>query len=322
MKSLRIGLIGAGRWMRWYHLPTIGYLGPTEGVVPVVIWNRTQQKARELAAEFGIQNVAESVHDLLTNYGIDGVIIAVSREITPTIIHAVNAAKIPFLVEKPPADGLDQARELDRIVTVPHLVAFNRVFSPIMQELKAIASKSNPYHMSCIFSRRHRTDSKFVFETGVHALANGHFFFGSGQLISTRKSRIDEKIMWWNATVAYESGPLAPNGITVEYSFAPWSGRAVERYNLIGPETTIDVFVQQHYAPDDEERIEISMAVDDELQYSTWTPGSIPELERAGYAEEHRTFYRLARKQLEGVFPDIHRTAELMSIADQINENI
>lgn len=319
MKPLRIGFIGAGRWMRWYHLPTMQCLAATERVVPTVIWNRTRSKAEELASTFDIHAVADSVADLLTNYDIDGVIIAVSRESAASMVRAASDAGVPFLVEKPPADSLEDARELDRIVTAPNLVAFNRVFSPVMVRLKEVLSEAHPYHMHCVFSRRHRTDALFVFETGIHAIMNGESLFGPGRLLSTTETPIGENVTLWRATIVHAPCAVAPQGVTVDYVFAPWSGRAVERYTLIGPESTVELFVNQHYAPDDNERIEISSAVEDDLRYAMWKPDDIPELERAGYAGEHRAFYRLVRNPKEQVFPDIHKTVELMAMAERIN---
>ena len=347
MKTLRIGLIGAGKWMRWYHLPTIRYLADTEMVVPAVIWNRTRRKAVQVAAEFSIGGVADSVDDLLTNYDIDGVLIAVSREIAASMVSAAAAAEIPFLVEKPPATSLTEARDLSRITTVPNLIAFNRVFTPVMQRLRELLPRVRPYHMSCVFARRRRDDPMFVFETGIHALANAESLFGPGRLISSSRDPAGAGCAYWRATVEHEVSPIAPSGITVDYLFAPWSGRAVERYQLIGPETTVEVFIRQHYAPDDEERIIVSTARtagdeggvagrpagDEGAAVTVWRPSDIPELERAGYVGEHRAFYVLVRDPglnfsgqrsfSERRFaPDIRRTVELMMLAERINGGI
>ena len=345
MKTLRIGLIGAGKWMRWYHLPTIRYLADAQMVVPAVIWNRTRSKAEELAAEFPIGSVADSVDDLLTNYEIDGVIIAVSRASAASMVGAAALAGIPFLVEKPPADSLQEARELARITTVPNLVAFNRVSTPIMQRVHELLPDVRPYHMSCIFTRRRRDDPMFVFETGIHALTNGEALFGTGQLVSSSRDTAGGSGAYWRATVEHAASLAAPGGITVDYLFAPWSGRAVERYQLIGPETTVEMFVRQHYAPDDEERIEISTAIphgttidlnaagDGGAPATVWRPGDISELERAGYAGQHRAFYTLLRDPTQNFagqqsfterqfVPDIRKTVELMALAEQINGGI
>jgi predicted dehydrogenase len=319
MKDLRIGFIGAGQWMRWYHLPTIRYLGHAEKVVPAVIWNRTRSKAEELAEEFSIENVADSVDDLLVNYKIDGVIIAVSRDTAATMVRSASRAGVPFLVEKPPADDLTEARELARITKVPNLVAFNRVFAPVMLHLKELLPKVRPYHMSCVFARRNRNDPMFVFETGIHALTNGAALFGPGKLVAVSFDRVEDDIVYWRATVCHEISPAAPHGISVDYLFAPWSGRAVERYQLTGPKSTVEVFSRQHYAPDDEERIEVSTAGEQGVHTESWRPGDISELERAGYVGEHRAFFGHIRNPEENVFPDIHSTIELMDMAYRIN---
>ncbi len=319
MKNLRIGFIGAGKWMRWYHLPTIRHLGMTENVVPAVIWNRTRSRAEELAADFSIEHVASSVDDLLANYSIDGVIIAVSRDSAASMVRAAALAQIPFLVEKPPADSVKEARRLAEIVTVQNLVAFNRLFSPVILQVKELLPEVRPYHMSCVFARRNRDDSMFVFETGIHALTNGEAWFGPGELIASSCDSVDGSIVFWRATVRHRESVTAPHGITIDYLFAPWSGRAVERYQLIGPKTTVEVFSRQHYAPDDTERIEISNAADQDVTSEIWKPGAIPDVERAGYAGEQRAFFGLLRNPKEYIFPDIRKTTELMEMAEQIN---
>lgn len=326
MEPKRIGFVGAGTWMQTYHLPAARYLADRGELLLHGIFNRTREKATEAAGEFGVPQVFRSSEELIGSPGLDGVVIAVARQFTPTVLREAARNGVPVLVEKPPADTVTEMRELCQTVGVANLVAFNRLYTPLMQNVREAALRISPYYLLCWFSRRRRDDPRFVTETGIHALANADWLFGPGSLQEARHEHVSSNVEWWSARMRYPESPLAPNGLVADFVFHPWSGRAVERYQLTGSTGTVEFHTLQHYAPDDTEQIVESEDHAGELIERRWVPPSnLPDLERAGYIGEHRAFLALLHGVDNGAsnpeYFDLVRTLRVMELAQEIERS-
>jgi myo-inositol 2-dehydrogenase/D-chiro-inositol 1-dehydrogenase len=129
MKTLRLGLIGAGRMGSFHALTAARHI---PGACLAAIADPVPGQAARLAASLGVAKVYTDPQQLLADPDIDGVIIAApARSHAELVIAAAQAGKGIFC-EKPMAITLDEA---DRAIAaaaaarVPLQVGFNRRFA-------------------------------------------------------------------------------------------------------------------------------------------------------------------------------------------------
>lgn len=97
-KTINIGVIGAGWWATLAHIPAVQKhpLGKILGVQC-----RREEKARNIAADFGISNACTSVDELLALDGMDAVIISSTPNVHYEQALAALKAGKHVLLEKP-----------------------------------------------------------------------------------------------------------------------------------------------------------------------------------------------------------------------------
>jgi len=111
MKTIRIGLLGAGD-VADLHAEAINSL---EGAELVGLWNRTPEKGRAKAAQYGCTTYA-TVDDLLQDPKIDAVFILTNMEThCEYTLMAAKAGK-HVLVEKPAASNINELERMSQAV--------------------------------------------------------------------------------------------------------------------------------------------------------------------------------------------------------------
>lgn len=312
-KTLKIGFIGAGKWIQTYHLPTALMLSHDSQIALSGIWNRTKATASTLKDEFMIDRVFDSAEELMCSSHIDGVVIAVSREFTASMLRLAHKYKKPVLVEKPPARDYTEASLLANDITSPVLVAFNRAFTPLFGRLKEM-NLDQITSGKVVFHRKERFDSEFVLESGIHALMNNHLLFGEGTLVDCQRIPTkNPEVPRWVAKVSYPTF----NKTLIEYDFHPYSNQAIERYSYFSDTQKIQAFFNQHFAPDDEERIEATHIQDGDTNivgFESYNP-----LQRQGYVGEYEAFVSMIRHGKSSPIT-LHDTVTIMCLATQIQE--
>jgi predicted dehydrogenase len=297
--------------MQTYHLPSAMELSKTGDVVLQGIWNRTLSTARKVVENYPSLRVYAAPENLMASPDIDALVIAVSRNATGELLKLANRYQKPVLVEKPPAKDYKEARMLSELITVPTLVAFNRIFTPIFKQLQQSLPRRLD-RVECQFYRRERNDPQFVLETGIHALMNFSILFGDGVVDKCERNfSPDAPVPSWAATVVYpQAGDLK-----VHFDFNPYSTLSVERYCFYSGSRALQLQFNQHFAQDDEEMLTIS---DDGRKISEWRSDLFEPLERQGYVGEHRAFIEMIRSGLMSPI-DISRATKVMHLAQQID---
>ena len=109
MKKLQVGVIGAGYWATYAHIPAI-LAHPRAGLLAVQ--SRSQAKADKVAKDFHAKHAVTDPMKLLDLPGLDAVVIAT----TPNMHHAQAKAALErgkhVLVEKPMTFTAAEAKEL------------------------------------------------------------------------------------------------------------------------------------------------------------------------------------------------------------------
>jgi predicted dehydrogenase len=110
-RDLRIGIVGCGGIVRGAHLPAYR----AAGLDVVSVFDIDLEKARAVAAEFGIPTVAASAEELASRPDVDIVDIAVLPWVQPEIVPIVAAAGKHMLCQKPLA--MDYATGVEEVET-------------------------------------------------------------------------------------------------------------------------------------------------------------------------------------------------------------
>jgi predicted dehydrogenase len=112
MKRIRMGVIGAGWWATFAHIPAVKSHPEAE---LVAVQSREKAKAEKIARDFGAKHACTSVEEILALKNLDAVIVSS----TPNVHHAQVSAALErglhVLVEKPMTFTADEARELVQI---------------------------------------------------------------------------------------------------------------------------------------------------------------------------------------------------------------
>lgn len=312
---VRLGFVGAGLWMRTYHLPTAASFASEGSVELAAIWNRTTEKAEELAGEFNISQLYDDFDRFLGEARVDAFVVTLTKQSVGTILGKLIERGLPILVEKPPAANAMEAGELASATSAPVMVAFNRNYTPLAQMLRSALGAGAVEFAEAHFLRRRRSDDLFVTETGIHALALLSDLLGRGTIERAERREYGEspgRSPDWHAEMRYSSGAAA------HLHFMPTAGHAVERYQFHSRDSSIYVQMKQHYARDGESYLEVARVTDggeSEVRRNEFSREQV--LEHDGYLGEYRHFLEVLE---EGAVPrtSLQGAVSLMELAEAI----
>ncbi|NUQ02091.1 MAG: Gfo/Idh/MocA family oxidoreductase [Armatimonadetes bacterium] len=225
--AFKIATIGCGGMARQGHGPAHARYAREQPEVELVACCDVRAAAAEsFRAEFGYRRAYSDFEELLAAERPDAVCVYVPVMLTTPVVCRVFALGYPVLTEKPP--GMTTA-EIDQLIaaagSVPHQVAFNRRFTPLIRELRR-QLPGHLHHLEYDFTRVDRRDADFS-TTAIHGLDTVRFLAGADY----RHLRIRYQHL-------PELGPAVANtmvdgeltsGVTVHLAFCPVAGVVVER---------------------------------------------------------------------------------------------
>lgn len=246
MKTLKLGMIGAGDVARNGHMPSFS-INPKVEVVAVA--DPDMQAAQSLADEFEVGKVVKDYHEILGDPSIDVVDIC-----TPHYLHyqitmdALNAGK-HVICEKPIAMNLDEA---DRMIEAAHelglwlLIVLNQRFMPVHRKVKEFLNDGRlgtPFLVNALITGNmmtrlsdayswtgdwERAGGGAFFDTGTHIVDLMHSWFGKPTAVNATLKRLmakPENKADDNASVTLEWGDDLIANLIVSYSVTnePWS---------------------------------------------------------------------------------------------------
>jgi len=109
MKTVHLGVIGAGWWATSAHIPAIKSHSQAE---LIAVQSRERAKAERIARDFGAKHACVSVDELLTVKGLDAVIVASTPNVHFAQAKAALEHGLHVLLEKPMTFTAGEAREL------------------------------------------------------------------------------------------------------------------------------------------------------------------------------------------------------------------
>src|SRR6185436_2759064 len=107
--TIRVGVVGAGGNTRLHHIPKLKKI---EGVEIKSVANRSRASSEKVAQEFGIERVHENWQDLVSDPGIDAVVIGTWPYMHCPVTLAALAAGKHVLTEARIAMNAAEARQM------------------------------------------------------------------------------------------------------------------------------------------------------------------------------------------------------------------
>jgi myo-inositol 2-dehydrogenase/D-chiro-inositol 1-dehydrogenase len=162
----------------------------------------------------------------------DAVVVVVPVSKTVALGSLVLERGIPLLLEKPPGETV---AEVDRLVaaaerdgrTVPHQVAFNRRFAPLVRELRRRIMEAGPLqHLHYEMTRVERRDPDFS-TTAIHGLDAVRYLAGGDYAEARFRYRELPELGPGVADILVDAAMAS--GATAHLAFCPVAGVLVER---------------------------------------------------------------------------------------------
>jgi predicted dehydrogenase len=185
--KIRIGIIGAGGWAKYGHIPALRALDDFE---IVAVSSRTQESAERLAAGFDIPHAFGDHHDLIADPDVDLVVILAPGPEHARLTRAAIAGGKDVYSEWPLTTTTAESEELLALAEakgVRHVVGLQRRFAPSARYVRDLVEqgyvgKIRGVRMSVgvdafqpRMSERHRWTIDAANFTNVLSIYGGHF---------------------------------------------------------------------------------------------------------------------------------------------------
>ena len=189
------------------------------------------ERAEAFRRDFGYGRAYADPAAMLEAERPDAVVLVVPVEKTVALGSLVLERGIPLLLEKPPGRT---AAEVDRLSAaaetgggVPHQVAFNRRFAPLVQELRRRIEEAGPLlHLHYEMTRVERRDPDFS-TTAIHGLDAVRYLTGGDYAEARFRYRQLPELGRGVANIFVDA--VMTSGATAHLAFCPVAGVLVER---------------------------------------------------------------------------------------------
>jgi myo-inositol 2-dehydrogenase/D-chiro-inositol 1-dehydrogenase len=225
--------VGCGEHARVAHGPSQARCARERpGLVLAGCCDLDAARAESFRREFGYARAYTDVAAMLDAERPEAVVVVVPVERTVVVGSMVLEREIPLLLEKPPGETTDAvdcligaAERRGRVV--PHQVAFNRRFAPLVQELRRRILDAGPLqHVHYEMTRVERRDPDFS-TTAIHGLDAVRYLAGSDY--ASARFRYREMPELGHGVANIFADAVMTSGATAHLAFCPVAGVMVER---------------------------------------------------------------------------------------------
>jgi myo-inositol 2-dehydrogenase/D-chiro-inositol 1-dehydrogenase len=229
----RIVQIGCGEHARVAHGPSQARCARERGDLTLAACcDLDRERAESFRRDFGFARAFTDAAAMLDAERPDAVVVVVPVERTVATSTLVLERGIPLLLEKPPGET---AAEVDRLIAaaekggrvVPHQVAFNRRFAPLVRELRRRIEEAGPLqHLHYEMTRVERRDPDFS-TTAIHGLDAVRYLAGCDY--AEARFRYHELPELGKGVANILVDAVMASGATAHLAFCPVAGVLVER---------------------------------------------------------------------------------------------
>jgi len=230
---MKLGIIGCGEHARTAHGPSLARSAAERHELRLAgCCDIDRARAESFRTAFGFDRAFTDAGSMLEAVKPDAVVVVVPIENTVAIGTFVLERGIPALVEKPPGANVV---ETDRLIAaseksgraVPHQVAFNRRFAPLMRELRRRIDGVGPLqHLHYEMTRVERRDPDFS-TTAIHGLDAVRYLAGCDYAEARFRYRELPELGSGVADILVDA--VMDSGATAHLAFCPVAGVMVER---------------------------------------------------------------------------------------------
>jgi len=217
-----------------------------------------RERAEAFRREFGYARAFTDAEAMLEAERPDAVVLVVPVERTAGVGALVLERGIPILLEKPPGTTV---AEVDRLIKaaerdgrpIPHQVAFNRRFAPLLRELRRrIETGPALQHLHYEMTRVDRRDPDFS-TTAIHGLDAVRYLAGADYAQARFRYRELPELGPGVADIFVDA--VMTTGATAHVAFCPVAGALVERATAHAPGHTLFAHVPMWGGPDSPGRL-------------------------------------------------------------------
>jgi myo-inositol 2-dehydrogenase/D-chiro-inositol 1-dehydrogenase len=229
----RLGQVGCGEHARVAHGPAQARCARERAsLVLAGCCDLDAPRAEAFRRDFGYARAYADPAAMLDAERPDAVVVVVPVERTVEVASLVLERGVPLLLEKPPGettaavDGLIAAAERGGRA-VPHQVAFNRRFAPLVRELRRrIEEAGRLQHLHYEITRVERRDPDFS-TTAIHGLDAVRYLAGADYAEARFRYRELPELGRGVANIFVDA--VMTSGATAHLAFCPVAGALVER---------------------------------------------------------------------------------------------
>ncbi len=229
---MKLCQVGCGEHARVAHGPSQARCARERpGLVLAGCCDLDAARAESFRRDFGYGRAHTDPAAMLEAEQPDAVVVVVPVERTVAVGSMVLEKGIPLLLEKPPGGT---AAEVDRLIAaaerggrVPHQVAFNRRFAPLVRELRRrIEEAGSLQHVHYEMTRVERRDPDFS-TTAIHGLDAVRYLTGGDY--AEARFRYGELPALGPGVANILVDAVMTSGATAHLAFCPVAGVLVER---------------------------------------------------------------------------------------------
>jgi predicted dehydrogenase len=322
---LRCCAIGAtGKWFRSVHRPSLARLVEAGRVEMAAACSRSEEGRAALTAEYGYARAYADVDEMLDAEKPDYVVLSMASRPMSEMALRLFERKIPLLMEKPAGHNVEAGRRLAGAAAasgVPHLVAYNRRFNPLLNRVKELVSERGGLsQVSCEFLRHDVVAPRRLMGSSLHSIDALRYLAGEVREFGGAGSAaryFDGKMVAASFHLTFESG------VAGSFTFNVRAGRSYERYRLFAENWTATVSLPSPGKYDDRWWLRVE---DGDREVEKLTTEDLPPEERNGpcahgFWREHEYFVDCLRRG-ERPRPDVADGVRSMELSQALLESV
>ena len=245
----RVALIGCGSHSGQHHAaPLAHYVSRHPGEVELAAaCDLDLAKAEHFCELYGFRRAYTDLERMLAAERPDLVVCVMPIPLVTPVATLLLERGVPCTIEKPFGLTLADAAALrDAAVRTgtPHMVSMNRRFAPYLVRAAQWVGEAGPLlYLRALMARVARTETRFTWGTGVHAVDAVRHFGGEVSESRVTTQRTPGGRLWIHLELSHAGGARG------DVTLVPTSGRQEERYEFVSEGRFAEVYLPRSAGP-------------------------------------------------------------------------